>query len=272
MRIPTFSRQTETDDRRTRNVPRGAAATAHRLPYATRRDRRDRPPRPAAADRTAAPDETPDANLPPAPATARPPAVAPPPPSDDRAAGQPESRTSTPTEGQPRAGRRATPVVAGPKPRASLLATLGLILGVAVGAAGALRAAARLGHRRGRPGAGPVAQRHPRHRQAARGRQDRRADRHDSALGAIVLGVLALTGSLHWLGTDIQPVNLRSGSTHSFNRSDGYCHHRCVADGLGTGRPFAVPPRNPPAVRRTAVRRRRDSRAGPTLTALPAVR
>jgi hypothetical protein len=27
------------------------------------------------------------------------------------------------------------------------------------------------------------------------------------SLGAIVLGVLALTGSLGWLGTDVQPVN-----------------------------------------------------------------
>ena len=30
---------------------------------------------------------------------------------------------------------------------------------------------------------------------------------YDNALAAIVVGVLALTGSLSWLGTDLQPVN-----------------------------------------------------------------
>jgi hypothetical protein len=100
-----------------------------------------------------------------------------------------------------------TPVVAGPRPRASLLATLGLITGVAslllvfsgplagygVGLA-AIALILSLG------GISATGRRHV-------------AGKSDAligmvlALGAIVVGVLALTGSLAWLGTDTEPVS-----------------------------------------------------------------
>ncbi len=99
------------------------------------------------------------------------------------------------------------PVAAGPRPRASLLATLGLITGVAAAllvlsgpllgygiALAALALVLSLG------GISATGRRHV-------------AGKTDAllgmvlALGAIVLGVLALTGSLSWLGTDTQPVN-----------------------------------------------------------------
>jgi hypothetical protein len=99
------------------------------------------------------------------------------------------------------------PVIAGPRPRASLLATLGLITGVAsallvlsgplagygIGVAG-LALVLSLG------GVSATGRRHV-------------AGKTDAviglvlALGAIVVGVLALTGSLSWLGTDMEPVS-----------------------------------------------------------------
>jgi hypothetical protein len=111
----------------------------------------------------------------------------------------------TPVDRTDRTGRREPPVQpapAGPRPRASLLATLGLITGVAsallvlsgplagygVGLAG-LALILSLG------GISATGRRHV-------------AGKSDAiiglllALGAIVFGVLALTGSLTWLGTD----------------------------------------------------------------------
>jgi hypothetical protein len=96
---------------------------------------------------------------------------------------------------------------AGPRPRASFLATLGLILGVAsvmlvlsgpllgygIGVAG-LALVLSLG------GIRATGKRH------VAGKTDALLGMVLS-LGAIVLGVLALTGSLSWLGTDVQPVN-----------------------------------------------------------------
>jgi len=99
------------------------------------------------------------------------------------------------------------PAVAGPKPRASLLATLGLILGVA--SALLVLSGPLLGYGIGVAvlalilslgGIRATGKRHV-------------AGKTDAligmvlALGAIVVGVLALTGSLSWLGTDMQPVN-----------------------------------------------------------------
>ncbi|AGL20690.1 Yip1 family protein [Actinoplanes sp. N902-109] len=105
-------------------------------------------------------------------------------------------------------GARPAPApVTGPKPRASLLATLGLIAGVAgallvlsgpllgygIGVAGLALVLSLLGLRATR-------KRHV-------------AGKTDAligmvlALAAIVVGVFALTGSLSWLGTDMQPVN-----------------------------------------------------------------
>jgi hypothetical protein len=99
------------------------------------------------------------------------------------------------------------PVVAGPKPRASLLATLGLVLavggallvlsgpllgyGIAVSALALILSVAGLRATRRRHVAGKT----------------------DALIGtilslaAIVVGVLALSGMLTWLGTDMQPVN-----------------------------------------------------------------
>jgi hypothetical protein len=102
------------------------------------------------------------------------------------------------------------PVVAGPKPRASLLATLGLILSVAgvllvlsgpllgwgIGVAALALVLSLCGiHATGR-----------RH---VAGKTDALIGMFLS-LGAIVIGVLALTGSLAWAGTDVPAVsNLR---------------------------------------------------------------
>lgn len=98
-------------------------------------------------------------------------------------------------------------VVAGPKPRASLLATLGLVL--AVVAALLVLSGPLLGYGIGvavlalilsLSGIHATGKRHV-------------AGKSDALLGmvlslaAIVVGVLALTGSLSWLGTDMQPVN-----------------------------------------------------------------
>jgi len=98
-------------------------------------------------------------------------------------------------------------VVAGPKPRASLLATLGLVL--AVVAAMLVLSGPLLGYGIGvavlalilsLSGIHATGKRHV-------------AGKSDALLGmalslaAIVVGVLALTGSLSWLGTDMQPVN-----------------------------------------------------------------
>jgi hypothetical protein len=97
-------------------------------------------------------------------------------------------------------------VVAGPKPRASLLATLGLITSVA--AALLVLSGPLLGYGLGLAvlglalslgGISATGKRHI-------------AGKTDAligmvlALSAIVVGVLALTGSLSWLGTDTQPV------------------------------------------------------------------
>jgi len=106
------------------------------------------------------------------------------------------------TREQPR-----VPEATGPKPRASLLATLGLILGVA--AALLVLSGPLLGYGIGvavvalvlsLAGIRATGRRHV-------------AGKTDALIGmvlslaAIVVGVLALTGSLSWLGTDMQPVN-----------------------------------------------------------------
>ena len=98
------------------------------------------------------------------------------------------------------------PAPAGPKPRASLLATLGLIGGVA----GALLVLSGplLGYGMGVAGLGLVL--------SIAGflatRKRHVAGKTDALIGlllsaaALVVGVLALTGQLNWLGTDMQPV------------------------------------------------------------------
>jgi hypothetical protein len=100
-----------------------------------------------------------------------------------------------------------TPTVTGPKPRASLLATLGLITGVVsallvlsgpLAGYGVVLAVVALLLSIG--GIRATRRRHV-------------AGKSDAligmlvALGAIVVGMLALTGSLSWLGTDMNPVS-----------------------------------------------------------------
>ena len=99
-----------------------------------------------------------------------------------------------------------TPVAAGPKPRASLLATLGLILGVA--SVLLVLSGPLLGWGIGVAGLALILSLSGIHATGKR----HVAGKTDAligmvlALGAIVLGVLALTGSLSWLGTNMDTV------------------------------------------------------------------
>jgi hypothetical protein len=99
------------------------------------------------------------------------------------------------------------PVVAGPRPRASLLATLGLITGVA--SALLVFSGPLAGYGIGLAvialilSLGGIYATRRRH---VAGKSDALIGMV-LALGAIVVGVLALTGSLAWLGTDTEPVS-----------------------------------------------------------------
>jgi hypothetical protein len=172
VRIPTFSRQTESDTTPADERPTATGSTraTDSTPVRPRHD----------PDATTATDLKPVPPPPPPPAAARP-------------------TDSTGTD--------HTPAPAGPKPRASLLATLGLVLGVAsillvlsgplLGygiAVGGLALILSLS------GIHATGKRH------VAGKSDALLGMVLS-LGAIVLGVLALTGSLNWLGTDTQTVN-----------------------------------------------------------------
>jgi hypothetical protein len=99
------------------------------------------------------------------------------------------------------------PVVTGPKPRASLLATLGLILAVA--SALLVLSGPLLGYGIAVAGLALILSlaglRATRRRHVA-GKTDALIGTLVS-LAAIVVGVLALTGSLSWLGTDMHPVD-----------------------------------------------------------------
>ena len=194
MRIPTFSRQSNTDtapderptvasgstvakpddDTTTRFTTAGAAADRHAGRAEVKADRAEAKADQAMADRGRAPvlTRTPD---------------------------------RTATQEQPRV--REPETTAGPKPRASLLATLGLILGVA--AALLVLSGPLLGYGIGVAVLGLILSLSGIH---ATGRRHV-AGKTDALIGmvlslaAIVVGVLALTGSLSWLGTDTQPVN-----------------------------------------------------------------
>jgi hypothetical protein len=125
---------------------------------------------------------------------------------DDRAAANRDANVPVNTPVKERVVEEKTPVVAGPRPRASMLATLGLILGV--GSALLVLSGPLLGYGVGLAvlalilslsGISATGKRHV-------------AGRTDAVLGmllalaAIVVGVLALTGSLSWLGTDTNTV------------------------------------------------------------------
>jgi len=184
VRLPTFSRQSTT-----------TTETTDRPPVATRAD----PPTVT-------------------PPPARPPTVLPRRPSSDddtlvnqRAVGSDLKSRDLRAPAHPRTVDDPTleqkpAVAAGPKPRASLLATFGLI--TSVGAALLVLSGPLLGYGIGLAvlalilslgGISATGKRHI-------------AGKTDAligmilALAAIVVGVLALTGSLSWLGTDMQPV------------------------------------------------------------------
>ena len=99
------------------------------------------------------------------------------------------------------------PEVTGPKPRASLLATLGLMFGVA--SALLVLSGPLLGYGIGLAVLALILSLSGIH---ATGRRHV-AGKTDALIGmmlslaAIVVGVLALTGSLSWMGTDMQPVD-----------------------------------------------------------------
>jgi hypothetical protein len=178
VRIPTFSRQTESDTTPADERPTAAGSTTSTdsKPIRPRHD----------------PDATTATDLKPVP-----------PPPPPRTVARPTD--STVTDRTPE--RDTTPTVAGPKPRTSLLATLGLVLGVAsillvlsgplLGYGIAVGGVALLLSLSGIHATG---KRH------VAGKSDALLGMVLS-LGAIVLGVLALTGSLNWLGTDTQTVN-----------------------------------------------------------------
>jgi len=207
VRIPTFSRRSEPDATAERPATTGTTTATDTSPVRPRRD----------TDATTA-DLRPDRGTPPPPP---PPARAtdtradtPPPPPPARAT---DTRTSTRSDTA--TGR--TPVVPpGPKPRASLLATLGLILGVA--ALLMVLSGPLLGYGIGVAGLAlllSLSGIHATGKRHVAGKTDALIGMVLS-LGAVVLGVLALTGSLSWLGTDLHPVqNLREWlDAHTVNR------------------------------------------------------
>jgi hypothetical protein len=202
VRIPTFSRQSDTNDAAEADRPAATGSTAS--PVRARRDGdettvTDLPPAPRRESRT---------NLPPAPP---PPTVTPPPANPPTVTRRTESERAASlddTADLRKPVSEPTPVQpVGPKPRSSMLATLGLIFAVA--AALLVLSGPLLGYGIGvavvalilsLSGVHATGKRHV-------------AGKTDALIGmvlslaAIVVGVLALTGSLSWLGTDMQPVN-----------------------------------------------------------------
>ncbi|MCO8272186.1 hypothetical protein M1L60_16450 [Actinoplanes sp. TRM 88003] len=208
MRLPTFSRQSTSDTTETpeRPAPTGTVTrpredntTQVRPVVRTSRDEPDtaevRPgPGPVRA-RHGEPDTLTD--LPPVPKQAG--RNDPPPPPPAPSTTTPARPTGSATVDQP--------VAASPKPRASLLATLGLILGVA--SVLLVLSGPLMGYGIGVAGLALILSLSGIHATGKRhvaGKTDALLGMILS-LGAIVLGVLALTGSLNWLGTDTQPVN-----------------------------------------------------------------
>ncbi len=197
MRIPTFSRRSDSDN----DEPTTVATGGNSEPIQPRRARDDEP---TLTDGRAVRDD--DRSV--ASREYRSSAAA----QDDRAAANRDANVTPPVVEAPartkeRVAEEKTPVVAGPRPRASLLATLGLILGV--GGALLVLSGPLLGYGIGVSvlalilslgGISATGKRHV-------------AGRLDAVIGmllalaAIVVGVLALTGSLSWLGTDMHPVD-----------------------------------------------------------------
>lgn len=170
MRLPTFSRHSDTETDEPTTVATGSTTAPDR-------------PRPMNDDEPTLTDVRPV--------------------RDDRAAANRDANVAVPGR---RIGEDRTPAVAGPRPRSSMLATLGLVLGV--GSALLVLSGPLLGYGIGvallalilsLSGISATSKRHV-------------AGRTEAvfgmllALAAIVVGVLALTGSLSWLGTDTNTV------------------------------------------------------------------
>lgn len=195
MRLPTFSRQSDTTaetDERPANAA-GAARARDDAPTTVTAP----PARPPVVERRRLADEDTLVNQPAVDSGPR--------TRDDlrsrdlRAPRQTDRRADEKTIEQP-------PVAAGPKPRASLLATLGLIIGVV--AALLVLSGPLLGYGIGLAVLGLILSLGGIHATGKRhiaGKTDALIGMILS-LGAIVVGVLALTGSLFWLGTDMHPV------------------------------------------------------------------
>jgi hypothetical protein len=193
VRLPTFSRQSTSDTTETpdRPAPTGTGTVARPRDDNTT-EVRPGPVRPRRADTLN--------DLPPVPKDDTPP---PPPPSAVRPS-----------------GTAAVETPAGPRPRASLLATLGLILGVA--SVLLVLSGPLLGYGIAVGGLALILSLSGIHATGKRhvaGKTDALLGMILS-LGAIVLGVLALTGSLNWLGTDVPAVaNVREWlDAHIVNR------------------------------------------------------
>ena len=202
MRIPSFSRQSTTDNTETparsatagTTTPSGATAARPRSEEPTAEIRPQHDDRGGATAVRPRRDDDTLTDLSPAPkATGR---------TDPPAVGRPtrDAITARPVE------HDIDRAPAGPKPRASLLATLGLILGVA--SVLLVLSGPLLGYGIGVAVLGLILSllgiRATRKRHVA--------GKTDALIGlllsiaALVVGVLALTGRLSWLGTDMQPV------------------------------------------------------------------
>ncbi|WP_250027506.1 hypothetical protein [Paractinoplanes maris] len=228
MRLPTFSRQSTSDTAETPERPAPASSVARPRednttevrpgPVRARRDEADTltdlPPAPKHAGRTDPPPPPPAArplttDRPTGSATDRPTGSATDRPTGsaaDRPTGSAADRsTGSATVDRPADRDAVTP--AGRKPRASLLATLGLILGVA--SVLLVLSGPLMGYGLGVAGVALILSLSGIHATGKRhvaGKTDALLGMILS-LGAIVLGVLALTGSLNWLGTDVPAVN-----------------------------------------------------------------
>ena len=191
MRIPTFSRQsdTTTEDERPTVASSNTAAPPERTsspPPVRPREAPVAKPSLTSTTRWTAPRANPD---------------------DDTTADLSKPTTELPKPAAGRAPAVEAPVPPGPKPRSSALATFGLIFGVA--AALLVLSGPLLGYGIGVAGLALVlslAGIHATGRRHIAGKTDAVLGML-LALGAIVVGVLALTGSLDWAGTDLQPVN-----------------------------------------------------------------
>jgi hypothetical protein len=203
VRLPTFSRQSTSDTTETPERP-AATGTVTR-PHEDNTTEVRPAPSPVRARRDE-PDTLTD--LPPAPKHASRTDTPPPPPAATTTTRPaPATTTGGPTARPTGSAAVDHPVATGPKPRASLLATLGLILAVA--SVLLVLSGPLMGYGLGVAGLALVLSLSGIHATGKRhvaGKTDALLGMILS-LGAIVLGVLALTGALSWLGTDTQPVN-----------------------------------------------------------------